>query len=271
MPEKIAILGLGWLGLPLAKSLYKDGYQINGSTTSSEKLMTLLQSQFSVRIIKVEQNMMTGNWKAFSKGISTLIINIPPKRVPDIEEIYPAQIQQIAQKCPEDLNVIFVSSTAVYGNHNHVVNEETSTQPTKKSGVAVLAAENIIRNHFKENATIVRLAGLVGPERHPGRFLSSKTERLSNPKGKVNLIHQEDCISLISEIIKQKRFGEIFNGCSDKHPTRKDFYTKAAYLLSLTPPQFSDKVAPFKEVDNQKSKIDLGMVYKFPDPESMFD
>ena len=36
--EKISILGCGWLGLPLAKSLLAKGYKIKGSTTSESKL-----------------------------------------------------------------------------------------------------------------------------------------------------------------------------------------------------------------------------------------
>ena len=38
MNNKIALIGCGWLGLPLAKSLLKKGYQVAGSTTSVEKL-----------------------------------------------------------------------------------------------------------------------------------------------------------------------------------------------------------------------------------------
>ena len=34
---KISIIGLGWLGLPLADHLIEQGYQVLGSTTSKEK------------------------------------------------------------------------------------------------------------------------------------------------------------------------------------------------------------------------------------------
>ena len=50
--KKIAILGCGWLGLPLAKSLLSKGYKVKGSTTSESKLEILenagvLPSKFS--------------------------------------------------------------------------------------------------------------------------------------------------------------------------------------------------------------------------------
>ena len=35
--KKIGILGCGWLGFSLAKSLIGDGYEVHGSSTSIEK------------------------------------------------------------------------------------------------------------------------------------------------------------------------------------------------------------------------------------------
>lgn len=39
--KQISILGCGWLGFPLAKSLLEKGFSINGSTTSVEKIAVL--------------------------------------------------------------------------------------------------------------------------------------------------------------------------------------------------------------------------------------
>ena len=38
---KISILGCGWLGFPLAKSLVEKGFSVKGSTTSENKLSIL--------------------------------------------------------------------------------------------------------------------------------------------------------------------------------------------------------------------------------------
>lgn len=267
MPQKIAILGLGWLGLPLAKALYEKGYEITGSTTSSEKLMQLLQSRLSVRIIKISKKTIEGNWKNFLKDADTLIINIPPGKKQNNVLNYPDQIEQITQRCEKDLNVIFVSSTSVYGDHKDPVNENSSTHPSTDSGKSLLAAENIIRNYFGENATIIRFAGLFGENRHPGRFLKPG-KRISNPNGRINLIHLEDCIQLVTAVLEKQCFGETINGCSDEHPLRSDFYKKAAFALSLDTPEF-DPNAPItgKIVDNKKSKDLLDIQYQYANPE----
>ena len=40
--NKIGIIGCGWLGLPLAKEFISNNYKVKGSTTTKEKLETLL-------------------------------------------------------------------------------------------------------------------------------------------------------------------------------------------------------------------------------------
>jgi 3-hydroxyisobutyrate dehydrogenase-like beta-hydroxyacid dehydrogenase len=39
--KQISILGCGWLGMPLAKSLLEKGFSVKGSTTSFEKISAI--------------------------------------------------------------------------------------------------------------------------------------------------------------------------------------------------------------------------------------
>lgn len=265
MPKKIAILGLGWLGLPLANSFLEQGYEVTGSTTSSEKLMRLLQSQLSVKIIKVTHNTIEGNWKSFIRDCDVLLINIPPSRDGNSHTYYPQQIAQIAKRCDPNLNIIFVSSTSVYADNNQIATEKDELNPTKESGKALVEAEKIIQARFGEHATILRFAGLYGPNRHPGRFLK-RGSPIPNPEASVNLIHLNDCINLISKVISQNCFGEIMNGCADNHPTKKVFYSNAAFNLSLDQPLFeTGKPSTGKTVCNLKSKTRLDLTYQNPE------
>lgn len=272
MAKKIAILGLGWLGLPLAKTLFDKGYEITGSTTRSEKLMGLLQSRFSIRIIKITKNNVEGNWKKLLTDIDYLVLNVPPGRKNNPLENYPLMVEQIVRRCSPDLKVIFVSSTSVYGeNSGGIVDENTVPKPESDSGKAMLEAEGIVKNHFGANATILRFAGLFGQDRHPGRFLSPD-KPLKNPNGSINLIHQNDCISLIEKILEKDTFGETINGCADEHPIRSDFYKKAAFDLSLDGPTYNEDLpAEGKIVSNEKSKALLGIEYQFSDPTLFFE
>lgn len=273
MKEHISILGLGWLGLPLALKLQKKGYSVNGSTTTLGKLRSLSQHSFSVGRIKIEADKIIGDWESFIAETSTLIINFPPRRMDAIETIHPLQVGQIIQHTPKSTKVIFVSSTSVYQNCNRLVDETEDCVPEKASGRALIKAEQLLQQYFGSNITILRLAGLIGPQRHPGRFLANK-KQLKNPNVPVNLIHQKDAIGLIEAILEQNCFGQIINGCADIHPKRKTYYENAAIKLNLPTPVFQTTTAATKEsfkiVDNAISKSLLNFTYQFSNPEWIF-
>ena len=269
MKKHISILGLGWLGLPLALKFQKSGYSINGSTAALDKLKSLSKYSFPTGRIKIEPDKIIGDWESFIYETSTLIINFPPKRIDTIEAIYPLQIEQIIKHTPKSTKVIFVSSTSVYQNSNRLINETEDCVPEKASGSALLKAEQLLQQHFGSNVTILRLAGLIGPQRHPGRFLTNK-KQLKNPNVPVNLIHQKDAIGLIEAILEQNCFGKIINGCADVHPKRKAYYENAAIKLNLPTPVFQATKEGFKIVDNSKSKSLLNFTYQFSNPEWIF-
>ena len=269
--KAISIVGTGWLGEPLALALHQKGYTVKGTTTTYKGLSKLARHPFYVGRIQITPNEIIGDWDAIIAGTDILIVNIPPKRrTTDIETVYPGQIQQIIRHTPNHIKVIFVSSTSVYGNTNGEVSEDTICVPDKPSGHAVLQSEQLCQAYFGDNCTILRLSGLIGPGRHPGRFLAGK-KQLKNPNVPVNLIHLEDSIALIERIIDQNQFGHIFNGCADKHPIREVFYRQAAKQLALEAPTFASADTPnYKIITNQKSKEALGMVYKYTDPAAIF-
>jgi len=271
MSKKIAILGLGWLGLPLTKTLSNKGLEVVGSITSAEKLMRLLKVGFPIRIIKIRKNNIEGNWKKFIANANTLVICMPPGQLNNEPENYWCQIEQICNRCSSSVNVIFVSSTSVYADSNEIITEKDEPNPTKKSGEIIVAAEKIILDHFGDNATLVRFAGLFGEGRHPGRFINPE-KPLPNPNGRVNLIHQKDCIQLIEAIIEKDVYGEIINGCADKHPIRHEFYKKATENLGIDMFEYDPEEAPSgKIISNEKSKSTLGITYSFADPMQFFD
>ncbi len=93
---------------------------------------------------------------------------------------------------------------------------------------------------------------------------------MPNAGAPVNIIHQNDCIELIYQIIKQQVWGETFNACADKHPLRKDYYREAAVLIGLESPEFTNQEAcSYKLINSDKIKKRLGYTFKYPDPMEM--
>jgi nucleoside-diphosphate-sugar epimerase len=265
---KISIIGCGWLGLPLGELLVKKGYQVMGSTTSLEKLELLKSKGIEPYQIIIDPEVRSNSGLDNFFKTDVLIINFPPGRRPDAVAYHSHQIQSLKELILKNkvARVLFVSSSSVYPDVNREVTEEETLVPTKESGEALRIAESLLFEETSFKTSVIRFGGLFGDDRQPGRFLANKKNVL-NAEAPVNLIHLYDCIHLIKEIIDQEAWGEVFNAAADLHPSRKEFYTRAAIVAGLTPPEFSESDEPrFKIINSEKIKKRLNYHFKYPDP-----
>lgn len=257
--NKIAILGCGWLGLPLAKSLIFDGYSVKGSTTSEEKLNFLRENKIEPFLIAASEEKVNGDIAQFLSEAQILIIDIPPKLRGNSTENF---VQKIKNLIPfiekaEVEKVLFVSSTSVYADDNLEITEKTNRNPDTESGRQLVEAELLLQNNSKFKTTVLRFGGLIGEDRHPVKYLAGK-ENLENPDAPVNLIHQDDCIGIIKKIISCEAWNETFNAVAPFHPTRKEYYTKKAEKLNLPIPHFSsNKLSSSKIISSGKIQKEL--------------
>tara|TARA_R110002074_G_scaffold261478_4_gene433792 strand:+ start:2591 stop:3352 length:762 start_codon:yes stop_codon:yes gene_type:complete len=244
--RKVSVLGCGWLGKPLAVSLLEEGFSIKGSTTSEIKIQELEAlgiETYLVDIIEFEE------FDSFLQS-DILIIAITSKDIDAFERL----VEQIQTSTIQ--KVIFISSTSVYPVSNAIVSEETHTLKTPLAEIESLFKENT----FFET-TILRFAGLFGPGRHPGSwFKNGRT--IPEPNGFVNMIHQEDCIEIIHEIIDQNCWNIILNACSNDHPTRSDFYINARKSLNFDAPIFEESTEIRYKIISSK-KLQKVLDYRF--------
>jgi nucleoside-diphosphate-sugar epimerase len=265
--KTISILGCGWLGLPLAEHLLKEGFAVKGSVSRSERIELLKQKGIIPWQIQISDTTITGENLPGFLASETLIINFPPARREDIVEYHTAQMKQLINEINKSTikHILFISSTSVYPELNRTITETDNFEPTKGSGKALIAVEQLLLSQTKFKTTIIRFAGLIGYDRQPGRFLSGK-KNIENGNGPVNVIHQDDCILIISKIIQENVWGEIFNACSDIHPTRQEFYTLAAEKIALPLPEFISNNTNFKIINSDKIKSRLDYSFKYPNP-----
>lgn len=266
---KISVLGCGWLGFPLAQRLHSLGHTIKGSSTTENKLITLEQNGIEPYLIHLPESIDEKSIQPFWQS-DLLILNIPPGRGDkDALNNYPEIIRNVVQKCREnELNwIIFTSSTSVYSETGGFTTEEDSQKgnASRPSGEVLLETEEIIHNSGID-FTILRLGGLYGYGRHPIHYLSGKKD-LDGASKPVNLVHQVDCVNIISEVIQQKRRNAIYNVVSDGHPPRKAFYESAAKHFSLPVPHFKPtEQKEYRVISNQKIKDDLIYSFSYPNP-----
>ncbi|WP_343691031.1 SDR family oxidoreductase [Chitinophaga sp.] len=266
--RSISILGCGWLGLPLAGLFVQQGYRVKGSVTSEEKLAALFERGIlPYRVTITNQAIDCDDIQGFLDS-DILIINFPPSRRPDINSYHPAQIALLikAIEASKVQHVLFISSTSVYPDLNREITEKDVMPPTKGSGQALIQAENLLLAQTKFTTTILRLGGLIGYDRMPARFLAGKKD-VENGDAPINVIHQDDCIGLISALIEQAVWEDIFHAAADEHPTRKVYYTLAAQKAGLEVPTFAEgKPLCFKIINSDKIKRRLQYTFKYPNP-----
>lgn len=247
MKNKISILGIGWLGFPLAKKLIEIGYEVKGSTTSESKLNLLEANSIQPFQIELSEKEIKGNIEAFLNDSEFLIINIPPKLRSNPTENFVEKIKLLTSYIEKSTvkNVLFVSSTSVYADVFPIaeIDENSIPNPDSESGKQLLQAEEILLSNGNFQTIILRFGGLIGEDRHPIKFLAGKTN-VENPDAPINMIHQEDCIGVICEMLKQAQSdnlvtNSIFNAVAPQHPTRKEYYTKKALELNLPLPTFA--------------------------------
>ena len=259
--KNISILGCGWLGLPLAKTLIATHFSVKGSTTSPEKLAVLEENKISPFLLSLNENEIIGNIDAFLEASEVLIIDVPPKLRGNATENFVAKIKTVIpfiEKSSVD-KVLFVSSTSVYADDLSTllrVTEKTEPNPNTEGGKQLLEVEQLLNENENFETTILRFGGLIGEDRHPVKFIAGR-ENLENPNGAINLIHQKDCIGIILKIIchtePDEVWNETFNAVAPFHPTRETYYTQKAIELNLISPKFNtEKPSVGKVISSEK-------------------
>lgn len=274
MMKKVAIVGLGWLGMPLAMALASRGYQVVGSKTTPDgveaarmcgidcyPLVFLPEMQCDAADLDVLLN------------VDALIITLPARRTVEGSELYFQAVQQLVDSALAHnvQRIIFTSSTSVYGEGSGTMREDSPLNPVTPSGKVLEELENWFHRLPNTSVDVLRLAGLVGADRHPGRFMAGKTGVQGGNSG-VNLVHQDDVIAAITLLLSLPKGGHTYNLCAPAHPEKRHFYPALARQLNLPEPQFAD-VAQGDEggkiIDGSRICKELGFEYQHADPERM--
>jgi nucleoside-diphosphate-sugar epimerase len=259
---KISLLGCGWLGFPLAIDLISKGYKVKASTTSPDKLPVFRSAGLEPYLVSFDSR-HEPDLSAFLES-DILVISIPPGRR-SVDGL--ANYRQMAQLIRKQLAIsqvsklIFISSTSVYSESNEILNEFSEIGPETESG-KVLAETEALFSELNMQVILLRLSGLIGPNRMPGRFFAGR-ENIPNGLAPVNMIHLDDAVALINCLIDSKTAQGVYLGCSPSHPTKEEFYTHAAKVEQLNLPSFIPEKIKWKIISSERTIEDLNFKYKY--------
>ncbi|WP_417346891.1 NAD(P)H-binding protein [Ferrimonas sp.] len=250
----ILVVGAGWLGLPLSAALIDAGHSVTATRRSSDGLQAIAETGATPLQLDLQQSLPS------LPECDLMVLCLPPGRQPDAAPFHErlAPLFDAAREAGIT-KVIFTSATSVYGSVQGRVDESAGLDSGNRAA-RMLKVEQEIQARF-EQVTVLRLAGLVGGERHPGRFLAGKSGLLGS-KDPVNLVHRDDVISAILALIEADLWGQTFNLASPHHPSREAYYLHCANCLGLAAPSFDSEHHQPRWVVGEKITQALGWRYR---------
>ncbi len=265
---KISIIGLGWLGFPLAQALLERGHTVCGTTTTPDKLPALQAAGIDAHLLRLTPKPEPDAPRPWLDA-DVLIVTIPPKASQFGAAFYPQQIAHLAEAVSSSAikRVIHISSTSVYPEQNRVMVEDDVLTVAQSAAPALLQAERIWRrvSSYQPHATILRCGGLMGYDRLPGRYMAGKT--VDSGASPVNYIHRDDAIGLIVVVLEKRLLG-TYNLVAPEHPTRHEVYQTSCARLGFALPAFVEPVTPipFKVIDSKRVTESTAYTFLYPDP-----
>ena len=238
--RSVAIVGLGWLGLPLARHLKNLGWDVKGTKRTHEGVeqMRLMRLEAYHLELTPEINADPDDVSALL-NVDSLIINIPPSQYFFDLNQYVQSVQNLVNEALLHgvSHIIFISSTSVFSDISAYFDESVTPQPDSDIGRALVEIENGLAQMQDIDCDIIRFAGLVGNDRHPIYSLAGKQE-LKCGHSPVNLVHLDDCARAIQLLLETPGGYRLYHLAAPIHPTREEYYRHAAEKYALELPHF---------------------------------
>ena len=272
--QRVGIIGGGFIGKALAESLNEEKYEVKLSFRSNKP--EIAKSNVELVYCNVGESEVEADSTLFN--VDSLVICIPPGFKKGLGDYYAPKIKSILKLAQIGgvSHVIFTSSIGIY-TESHKVDEFTELTLGSDKAKALYNAEQAVISSGLNCVQVIRLGGLIGGERHPGRFKVKLTQ--DNANERVNMVLQDDVVAALTLLIdnanttRQLSQGEksaaTYNLVSPHHPTKQVFYRYARQQLGdirAQEPIMSfkgDNAKTEKQVSGQLICETLGFNYQY--------
>lgn len=257
---KILLIGCGYLGTALAQVLTAQGHTVTATTRSQARQAELACLAFQVKILSGNdfEGLLT-----LLKGQEACILTLAADKVENYTDTYLETARALAiaaHERPELKQILYTSSTSIYGDHaGAVVDETTPPRPATSAAEILLKTEQTLLEleTSERKVCILRLGEIVGP----ARTIADRLRRMQgiplpgDGSSYVNYTDRDEAAKAIAFALDHKLNG-IYNLCSNDHPTRKELYedicTKEGLPQVLWDPERVSHHAGNKRVSSKK-------------------
>lgn len=248
-PASCAILGLGYLGRPLAETLWQHGSRV----AAWKKTLTSDDIALPIELATGDIAAQNGFQTAFARwqGIETWICLLPPSAFAHTPEAYPAAVRAWAQAAAHygANHLIFTSSISVFGRHMGECREHTPPEPDPQNTAArrLIEAEAAVSAAAVPHTDILRLGGLYCAERHPLFSILAKQSR-PHAREPANMLHRSRAAAALFQTACTPGGHRLRHLVETPHPSKQQFYTEQAARLGLPLPAFASGAASRRTV-----------------------
>jgi len=223
---KRLVVGCGYLGLRVAKRWLAAGDSVFAVTRSESRAKEFRTEGITPILGDVTQPESLDNLPEVDSVL--FAVGMDRSKYSDIRLVYVDGLKHIIERIPETIShFIYISSTGVYGDFGgQWIDETAATQPAREGGKACLEAEQLIaKSKFAKRSTILRFAGIYGPDRVPTRnLIQSKDWKKLSAAGYLNLIQVDDGAKIVTIVAQTEPSGETFVVSDGQPPLRKQYY-----------------------------------------------
>lgn len=263
--QRALIVGLGDLGLEIAKRLQSEGVQVYGVRRS-------VMQNASIHMIQADVTQAASLQVLAAVQPEILIYCVAAGGQSDAEyqAAYVDGLRNVLltqQQNKKLKHVFFVSSTRVYGQDTQdLLDESIPSVPADFGGERLLQAEQLLKE-FSCNSTVLRLSGIYGPGRLRMINLAKSATAWPKQNSWSNRIHRDDAAAFVVFLTKRVLANEVIDDCyivTDSCPVPQ--YTVlswiAEYLHYEQPEQLP--ISGGKRLSNQRM-LATGFKLQYPD------
>lgn len=268
----VAVIGVGFLGRPLARALPAPVLAVSRSGSWPEGPVPEAIQLHAIDLVHADRGELT---RVLAPARS-LVICIAAGRAQDRRAVYIDGLTRLLDACAGQplARIVYTSSTSALPDRDGWLDDDCPDPPDNARGQIQHEAEQLLRTTCEARGTpwvILRLAGLYGPGRELFRLYRADPDAVQPGDGMqaTNLIHRDDAVqACLAALALDPAHSAIVNVCDDDHRPRRAMFAALARTAGQAPPRWQSAPASDqahgKRVRNQRMKQLLGVQLLHP-------
>ncbi len=255
-PVPLVVLGCGFTGVEAARFALGDGRRVLASTRTPARAVELAALGIEARVApRLDAAAVT----ALVPVGADVLITFPPDGITDAA---------IAGALGVARAIVYISSTAVYGDASGSIDESVPVDPAAPRAAARLAAEEAYRAH---GGLILRAAAIYGPGRGLHVRLARGEHRLAGDgRAVVSRIHVTDLARLALGALDRGPRGAVFNAADATPAPQIEVITWLVSRLGVPMPpsaeaeSLHETLRHDRAIDSARARRVLGVELLYP-------